>query len=108
MGILFRKKSDVKTFFSLLLLVILLGIVGGLYNIQMEKSGKNEDVLITNKYEEKIVYTTKTDLGIEKFRKHCKKEGGVFNECGSICALDSTVCAEICAYTCEFNSINNN
>lgn len=64
----------------------------------------NSDVLIEARYEEKLVYGDNfNSLDIPAITAHCAAEGGVLNECGSVCPATAEVCTEQCAYTCEFD-----
>lgn len=58
------------------------------------------------KYDNKIVYTSDMSKDPAPYKADCDAKGGEFKSCGSICAPDAQVCAQICAYTCEFG--NNN
>ncbi|MEX0652381.1 MAG: Gmad2 immunoglobulin-like domain-containing protein [Candidatus Paceibacterota bacterium] len=49
----------------------------------------------------RIIYTTNQGFPEEPFIQHCALQGGTFNACGSLCAADQ-ICAQVCAYTCEF------
>jgi len=57
----------------------------------------------------KIVYDTNYDIDVSKYRNHCDGQGGLFSECGDICAIDAEVCVEVCAYTCtsKFGEVEN-
>ena len=48
----------------------------------------------------KIVYDTNYNVDIAKYKSHCTEQGGLFSECGDICAIDAEVCVEVCAYVC--------
>ncbi|TVM35044.1 hypothetical protein [Oceanidesulfovibrio marinus] len=56
---------------------------------------------ITAEFPGKLVYTTERDVDVEALRKDCTLRGGYFNECGSPCE-EGAICAQVCAYTCEF------
>lgn len=56
---------------------------------------------ITAEFPGKLVYTTERNVDVEALRKDCSLRGGYFNECGSPCE-EGAICAQVCAYTCEF------
>lgn len=58
-------------------------------------------VQMLSQFPGKIVYTANASLDPAPFEADCKKRGGVFSSCGSICAPDAAVCAAVCALTCE-------
>lgn len=83
--------------FSILLLV---GII--LLNWNADFIEEPRDNISTQaEFDSKIVYTTDTTIPPEQFQLHCKSLGGEFNECGTPCAPDADVCAQVCAFTCE-------
>lgn len=51
--------------------------------------------------DKKIVYTTNVSQPSDQFERDCKRRGGNFRECGTICAPDAQMCATVCAFTCE-------
>lgn len=55
---------------------------------------------IEAEFENKLVYLLNPGTTVEELQNHCAVEGGTFDECGSPCAPDAEVCAEVCAYTC--------
>lgn len=67
-----------------------------------EASGINV-VQIENMFKDKIIYGSGLEeKDPEPYKKDCEARGGTFNECGSPCAPDADICAQVCAYTCEF------
>lgn len=58
-------------------------------------------VPLQNDYGSKIVYTTDAETSTDALRNDCTERGGTFNECGTTCAPDADICADVCAYTCE-------
>jgi len=58
-------------------------------------------VPVQEAFDTKIVYTTDMEADTALLAADCRDRGGVFNECGSICAPEESICAEVCAYTCE-------
>lgn len=55
-------------------------------------------------YETKVVYGVGSEISVSESKKDCDARGGTFNECGSPCAPDAESCIEVCAYTCELGS----
>lgn len=66
------------------------------------EGGVNGEVSILQEFEDKIVYTTNISLDKTPFVKDCEERYGDFNECGTVCEPDADICANVCAYTCEF------
>jgi hypothetical protein len=105
-----QKFLNKKTLVFVIILV-LAGAVGLLYynnyykkeeeNGQKQRSEKQEEIQIKERFENKIVYQQNQDL--EKLRKHCQNLGGEFNECGNSCALGADLCTQVCVYTCDFD-----
>ncbi len=58
-------------------------------------------VPILHIYGDKIVYTSDRNLDVYLLEADCRRRGGKFNRCGSVCPSDAEVCPSICAYTCE-------
>ncbi len=89
-----------KTQTLILGFLILMIVVGGIWYFY-QREDKETEITIQEQFETKIVYTSAIDQPKDKFVEHCENLGGVFNECGTICAPDVDVCAQVCAYTCE-------
>jgi hypothetical protein len=66
-----------------------------------EEEGGEAGVPVQEAFPTKIVYTTEVEADTAALEADCRERGGTFNECGSICAPDAGICAEVCAYTCE-------
>ena len=62
---------------------------------------RGDKIPVLDRFDDKIVYTTDLSVSEEGLRAHCKAEGGLFNLCGSPCPTHETMCAQVCAYTCE-------
>jgi hypothetical protein len=62
-----------------------------------------ESVSVEKRFPTKLVYTQDTEQDPTPYRNHCAQQGGTFNECGTICAPDAGMCAQVCAYTCDLS-----
>jgi hypothetical protein len=60
------------------------------------------EVKIMREYDGKIVYTTDIETDAGPLRADCERRGGEFDECGDICPPGAEMCAQVCAYTCEY------
>ena len=60
-------------------------------------------ISIMNVFGNKIVYTSDMSQNQALYKKDCQSRGGTFNSCGSVCAPDAEICAQVCAYTCQVN-----
>lgn len=101
---------DTKKILSSLLIVVLLIIVGVVaiyYFTGVKNKGNQKEIPIEKQFEDKIVYTTNLDYDKKLLKNDCDNRGGTFNECGSICDSDAAACAQVCAYTCEFEKGQN-
>ncbi len=90
-----------KIFLIVIILVLIVVLSSVVYWKSKEKKEREVEVQIENRFDSKIVYTSNLSEPKEPLIEHCEKLGGIFNECGTICAPDVTVCVTICAYTCE-------
>ena len=89
---------------TLFFALIAISLIAAACTIQpTEPPADTSQVDIQKEFDNKIVYTTNTDLDVTPYMQHCQQRGGTFNECGSICAPDTDICAEVCAYTCDLN-----
>ncbi len=101
-----------KNKFFILVLVILLILIGvGVYLLLTMQEDSPEDseqkqdkITVKEEFENKIVYEKNDELAVEDYKKDCEQRGGQFNECGSPCAPDAAVCAQVCAYTCNLEA----
>lgn len=71
--------------------------------IIIENAQFTEEILIENKFDNKVVYTQRALPleAMEPFRKDCASRGGEFNECGSPCPDSEEVCIDACALVCR-------
>lgn len=88
-----------KKVVSVLVALLLIGLAVWLW--QFYDAKEVTQVPIENDFGSKIVYTTDTTVDTQAYEEHCREIGGMFNECGNICAPDADFCASVCAYTCE-------
>jgi hypothetical protein len=80
-------------------LILALGYLALSCNSGKERELKEVDV--ETRFPTKIVYGTEAAVDTAALEAHCTALGGVFNECGSVCAPEAPICAEVCAFTCE-------
>jgi hypothetical protein len=81
-------------------LILALGYLALSCNSGKERELKEVDV--ETRFPTKIVYGTEAAVDTAALEAHCTALGGVFNECGSVCAPEEApICAEVCAFTCE-------
>lgn len=62
----------------------------------------NPNVPIMSVFNHKIVYTTDQTADTYELQQDCRRRRGRFNFCGNTCATEQEMCAQVCAFTCEF------
>ncbi|HMB17391.1 MAG TPA: hypothetical protein VKO61_00560 [Candidatus Paceibacterota bacterium] len=94
-----------KLFYLILAVIVLVGLYYVIGPSKQAEKGPTpgDDLPIEEEYENKIVYTTDTDLDAGPFEADCEAREGVFSECGTTCAPDADMCAQVCAYTCDLS-----
>jgi hypothetical protein len=98
--------KNVFVFIGILIILLLIAVgISRLGNQEPQTDG----VPIQSRFPGKIVYLSSSANASESdFRNDCRKRGGVFNQCGSVCAPDAEICIQICAFTCEFEDEEQN
>lgn len=91
-----------KAIIPIIVLIILAVLVLVFILSHPESLENSPDISILQEFQNKIVYTTNISEEREGYIKDCNNRFGDFNECGTVCANDSDICADVCAYTCEF------
>jgi len=89
-----------KNIFLLIIAVLMLGGVI-IFRITGKTLSDIEKIPIIKKFDGKIVYTINMDFDQTLLQQDCQRREGTFKQCGSICEPGVSVCAEVCAYTCE-------
>ena len=108
----FVQEKGIANSILILIIIILIAIMGvGWYFFsewkgEEKKEGEVSEVEVKETFVNKIVYTTDQEKDVNSFKDDCSRQGGTFNECGTICGPGVDVCANVCAYTCEFENID--
>lgn len=66
-------------------------------------TNNSNSVHIDNDFNSKVVYITGASSAYEitAFENDCRLRRGTFNTCGSPCEPGASICASVCAYTCD-------
>ncbi len=95
-------KKALYIILAVIVLIALYYVVGPARQEAEEGPTPGDGLPIEEEFDSKIVYTTDTSLDAGPFEADCEARKGAFNECGTICEPEAEFCAEVCAYTCEF------
>jgi len=85
-------------------IVVALLLLALLILLALERAGREPaeaEIPLQEAFDTKVVYTTEMEADTVPLVADCRQRGGMFNPCGSVCAPDESICAEVCAYTCD-------
>ncbi|PIQ91662.1 MAG: hypothetical protein COV70_02500 [Parcubacteria group bacterium CG11_big_fil_rev_8_21_14_0_20_39_22] len=81
------------TFWTVIVLIAVVIFVWWFYSVK--------GITITDDYDTKVVYTTNLNEDEVPYRNDCRERKGTFNSCGNPCDPEGSICAQVCAYTCD-------